>query len=282
MGCMIPREQTTKAVTLLDLHRGPRILVLPNAWDVASARIFEEAGFPAVATTSAGVANSLGYADGQQISRDEMLEVVARIARAVRVPVTADMESAYSATPEGVAETARAVISAGAVGMNFEDSTGDPSMPLFDLAAQAEKIRAIREAAASAGIRLALNARTDVYLARVGEQAGRFDHAVRRANAYREAGADCLFVPGVYDRETIVRLTKAIHGPVNILAGPETPPAAELERFGVARLSVGSGVMRASMALTRRIAIELRDAGTYGFTVNSIPFAEANALFKRT
>ncbi|MGH9396256.1 MAG: isocitrate lyase/PEP mutase family protein [Terriglobia bacterium] len=270
-----------KAQAFLDLHQGPRILVLPNAWDAASARIFEEAGFPAVATTSAGVANSLGYPDGQRIPRSEMLDVVGKIARTVSVPVSADMEAGYASTPKGVAETARAVIAAGAIGMNFEDGTGIRDRPLEALDLQVEKIRAIREAANSLGVHLVLNARTDVYLAQAGEPSTQADEAIRRANAYRQAGADCLFIPGVADAETIAMLAHEIHGPINILAGPSTPPALELERLGVARMSTGSGPMRATMTLVRRIARDLRETGRIkSFIQGSITHTEANRLFE--
>lgn len=270
-----------KAARLRDLHRGPGILVLPNAWDVASARVIEEAGFVAIATTSAGVANALGYPDGERIPRDVMLAVVARIAAAVQAPVTADMEAGYGASIEAVVETARAVIAAGAVGMNLEDTTSTGAGPLEGISRQAEKIRAIRAMCDDAAVPFVLNARTDVYLAEVGAPEGRFDEAVRRLNAYRQAGADCLFVPGVRDAATIERLVQAIDGPVNILAVAGTPPLAELARLGVARVSLGSGPMRATMALLRRIATELRERGTYsGFTENSMAYAEANRLFE--
>src|ERR1700747_3631026 len=157
-------EQARKAETLRKLHNGPRVLVLPNAWDVASARVLEELGYPAIATTSAGVAFALGYPDGQRISRDEMLEMVARIARAVRVPVTADMESGYGITPADMAETTKAIVAAGAVGLNFEDITGDTESSQVDTSLQVEKIRTMREVSASRGVSLVINARTDVYL----------------------------------------------------------------------------------------------------------------------
>ena len=270
-----------KALQLAALHRGPRILILANAWDAASARIFEVAGFPAVATTSAGIANSLGRRDGQQVSREEMLDVVERIAGAVSVPATADMEAGYGDTPESVAGTVRAVLAAGAVGMNLEDAAEPGNNVLAEISFQVEKIKAVREAAASAGVAFVLNARTDVFLRAVGEPASRLDHAIRRANAYSEAGADCLFVPGVVDRETIGRLAREIQGPINILAVAGTPPAAELEKLGVARISVGSGPMRAAMALTRRIARELLDSGTYtAITEGAIPYAEMDQLFQ--
>src|SRR5262252_4587201 len=158
-------EQARKAEAFRNLHHGPKLLLLPNAWDVASARILEEAGHPAIATTSAGIAYSLGYADGQNISRDEMLSVVARIARAVRVPVTADLESGYGSTAKEISETARAAIEAGAVGMNLEDLSGSEQNPLLELSMQIEKIRAVRETAAAMGVPFVLNARTDVFLA---------------------------------------------------------------------------------------------------------------------
>jgi 2-methylisocitrate lyase-like PEP mutase family enzyme len=270
--------QRASAIRFGELHQGPRILVLPNAWDAASARIFEKAGFPAIATTSAGVAFSRGLPDGERIGRAAMLEAVGRIVSAVAVPVTADMVSGFGQTIQDMVEIARDVLRAGAIGMNIEDAAGDTT--LADVALQVEKIQAIRGAVASAGIPLVLNARTDVYLREVGEPAGRFEHAVRRANAYRKAGADCLFVPAVHDAETIRRLTSSIDGPVNVLGGPGTPPVAELERLGVRRVSVGSGPMRATLALTARIAQELLATGTYAALGDAMPYADANRLFE--
>ena len=276
---MNPRVQNEKAMAFRRLHGGSRVLILPNAWDAASARIFEEAGFGAVGTTSAGIAWSLGYPDGEEIGRDEMVEATRRIVRAVAVPVTADIEAGFGATSDEVAETVEAVVSAGAVGVNLEDVTGDPAEPLREVSGQIERIRAAREAASSAGVEVVLNARTDVYWLGVGEKRERFGHAVSRANAYREAGADCLFVPGVDDPEVISSLAKEIEGPLNVLAGPGTPPVDELARLGVARLSVGSGPARAALALVRRISTELLGPGTYtAFTEDAIPYAEANAM----
>ena len=270
-------ELREKAERLRALHAGPRILVLCNAWDAASARIVEEAGFPAVATTSAGIANSLGYPDGQRVSREEMAEAVARVARAVAVPVSADMESGYGLTPEAAAETARAAIAAGAVGMNLEDAIEEREF--IDIHLQADRVRAAREAGEHAGVPLVINARTDVYLSGIGTPAEQFEQAVRRANAYREAGADCLFLPGATDAALIARLVSEIDGPINILAGPATPPVGELERLGVRRVSMGSGPMRATMALLQRIARELAQSGTYtAFTRDTISYTEANRL----
>lgn len=271
-------QQDLKAKTFRSLHHLRSILLLPNAWDVASARIFEEAGFTAIATTSAGIAFAFGYPDGQKIAREEMLGVVARIASAVKLPVTADVEAGYGDRPEDAAETARRVIEVGAVGMNLEDGTHNPDRPLAPLSLQLEKITAVREAAASAKVSVVLNARTDVYLAQVGPSEKRYDEALDRLSRFRDAGADCVFVPGLGDRPTIQRLVAELACPVNILAGPGFPTIAELEKAGVSRVSLGSAPMRATLGLVQRIAQELKATGTYGALDGSMPYAEANRL----
>lgn len=273
--------ESPKTEHLRRLHFGPRLLVLPNAWDVASARIFEDAGFPAIGTTSAGIAASLGYPDGQRIPRGEMLSVVARIARAVSVPVTADVEAAYGLTVQDVVATARAVVESGAVGLNLEDVTGDDENGLVDIALQMEKIQAIHDASAEMGVPLVINARTDIYLLGIGDPATRLARTVQRLNGYRQAGADCLFAPAVRDAETIDQLVRKLDGPLNVLAGPGMPAVAELERLGVARMSVGSGPMRATLGLTQRIAKELREEGACRLMLEgAMPYAEMNALFR--
>jgi 2-methylisocitrate lyase-like PEP mutase family enzyme len=274
--------QAQKAERLRKLHHGPRILVFPNAWDVASARMMEEAGYPAIATSSSGVAAALGYPDGQRISRKEMLEVVARIARAVRVPVTADMEAGYGISVKEMVETAKAVVASGAVGMNLEDVTGDDESSLVDTKLQLEKIRAICEASSSLGVPLVVNARTDIYLLQIGDAATRFERTVERLRAYREAGAGCLFAPGIRDRETISKLVKAVGAPLNILLSPGCPPLGELEKLGVARASAGSAVMRASLGLVQRIGKELMEKGTYeSLFEGAVPFADVNRMMGR-
>src|SRR5438105_664942 len=270
-------ELQKKADSFRAMHGGPAILVLPNAWDVASARVLEEAGMRAIATTSAGIAFSLGYPDGQRISREEMLARVARIAKAVKVPVTADVEAGYGNRPEDAARTARGVIEAGAVGMNLEDGTGDPAHPLIDLSLQLEKIHAIREAALKTGVLLVLNARTDVYLDQVGAPETRYDETLKRVIAFRDAGAECVFVPGLRDRETIRQVVEDVKCPVNILAGPASLSVAELERLGVARVSLGSGPMRATLGMLRRMAEELKNIGTYGALEGAPSHGEVNA-----
>jgi 2-methylisocitrate lyase-like PEP mutase family enzyme len=276
------RVQAEKAEQFRKLHRGPHILVLPNAWDVASARILEELGYPAIATTSAGVAFSLGYPDGQRIRRDEMLGMVERIANSVRVPVTADMEAGYGKTVEDMAETARAVLDAGAVGMNLEDVTGDAENSHVDVKLQVKKISAIHEVSASLGVPLVLNARTDIYLMPIGPAETRFDRTVERLRAYRNAGAHCLFAPGVQDRETIAKLVHALEAPLNILVTPACPSIRELEKMGVARASTGSAAMRATLGLLRRIGKELMETGTYSSLQDgAVPFAEVNQILAR-
>jgi len=271
---------TDAAARLRALHRTPPIFVIPNAWDAASARLFEAEGFPAIATTSAGVAASLGYPDGGVVPSREMIEAVARIARSVKIPVSADIEHAYAATPDAVADVVLRVIAAGAVGINLEDFV--PGAPdLEPLALQLDKIQAIIKAANKAGVRVVINARTDVFLRALGPAEARLGVAVERGRAFLGAGADCVFVPGVRDRETIAALVQRIGGPVNILAVDGTPPIPDLEALGVARVSLGSGPMRATLALVRDVARELKASGTYTtFTSRAMPFNDVNELMK--
>ena len=262
-----------KADAFRRLHAGPGVFVLPNVWDVVTARLVETAGFPALATTSAGVAWALGYPDGERISRDEMLAVVGRIARNVRVPVTADMEAGYGTAPEAAAETARRTIAAGAIGLNLEDGADDGS--LLDVTLHAERIRAVSEAGAAAGVPIVVNARTDAFEIKEWTPAERLGEAVRRANAYHSAGADCLFVPHVSDAETIARLAREIEGPLNVIAGPPAPPIPELARLGVRRASLGPRLIQATLGLLRRVVLELRAHGTYEAMRDLIvPFGE--------
>jgi 2-methylisocitrate lyase-like PEP mutase family enzyme len=275
-------QQRIKANRLRELHHAPQLLLLPNVWDVASARIVENAGFPALATTSAGVAFTLGYPDGEKLSRDEMLAVVARIASAVNVPVSADVEAGYGHRPEDAALTARAVIQAGAVGLNLEDGTEDSSNPLVELSLQLEKLAAVRQEAKDADVPIVINARTDVFLLNVGPPESRYDEAMRRAAAFKHAGADCVFLPGLRDPETIARFVRELNFPVNILAGPGFPSAAELEKMGVARVSLGSAPMRATLGLLQRMAQELLASGTYQSLAGAPSHAEVNQMMHKT
>jgi 2-methylisocitrate lyase-like PEP mutase family enzyme len=273
-------SQRQGAEALRELHAGPGLLLLPNAWDVVTARLLEAAGFPAIATTSAGIAWALGYVDGERISRGEMLAVVRRIAAAVRVPVTADVEAGYGSGLAAASETARGVIAAGAVGLNLEDatSTGD----LIDAGTQVDRIRAVRAAGAAARVPLVINARTDAFAVRAWDPARQFAEAVRRATAYHAAGADCLFVPHVSDGDTIGRLARELPGPLNVIAGPPAPPLAELARLGVRRASLGPRLVQAALGSVRRVVTELRQRGTYDALADLlIPFAELQQLMAR-
>jgi 2-methylisocitrate lyase-like PEP mutase family enzyme len=270
--------QSEKAIQFRQLHRGPAPLILPNVWDVASARIFEEAGFPALATTSAGIAFSLGYPDGQRILPEEMIARIGRIARGVRVPLSADIESGYGPTPEGATKITRDLIQAGAIGMNLEDASGDPGHPLLDLELAVEKIKAVREAAMQAGVPVVVNARTDVYLLPNAQAATGYDEAHRRLIAYRDAGADCVFAPGLKDADTIKRLARDLQCPLNILAVAGSPSIPELQKLGVARVSLGSGPMRATLTLLRRMSEELKSSGTYSALNGAVPHAEMNRI----
>lgn len=282
---MTIRNQAELARQFLELHHGPRMLVLPNAWDVASARIFEDAGFSAIGTTSAGIANSFGYPDGQKIPREEMLAAVRRIAEAVDVPVTADVEAGFGSTPEEVAGTAQAVIAAGAVGMNLEDGVEGNHDSLADVNLQKEIIRAVMEVVEGAGMPFVLNARTDVFLNGIGPAETRLARTIERLNLYHAAGAASLFAPGVKDAETIAQLVRGVAGPLNILATVGSPPVEELQRLGVARVSVGSGPMRAALGFLGRMARQLREEGVFTLmTEGAVPYADANRLVlpKRT
>lgn len=263
-------------------HEQPGVVVLPNAWDAGSAVMMQRAGFPFIATTSAGVAYTMGLPDGQRVSRERMLEVVANIVEAVDVPVTADLEAGYGDDPEAVALTVHGAIAAGAVGCNIEDATGRKDRPLYDIGLATERIRAGAEAARASGKPFVLNARTDPYLVRRGADAVNFEEAVRRANAYREAGASCLFVPGSLDEATMAGLVKEIHGPLNVLGArggnPSPLGVADLERIGIRRISIGASLCVATFGLVQRALAELHQHGTFGYVASALPNATVNAI----
>ncbi len=271
--------QRAKAEAFRAMHDRSRLLVLPNAWDAMSARVIEDAGARAIATTSAGVAFSIGYPDGEAVPRDEMIAAIARIARVVTVPVSADIESGFAHDTREIADTVRRVIDAGAVGINLEDQVHDGSHSLYDLDVAVDRVSAAREAANSAGVPIVINARTDVYLLGIGEPDTRFEHAIRRANAYHKAGADCLFLPAVSRRADIERIVPALNGPLNLLAFPGIPALADLERLGVARLSVGTRLTLNAMSSLKKTVAELLSAGTYQSTLEATTtYADANRL----
>jgi 2-methylisocitrate lyase-like PEP mutase family enzyme len=294
----VTRHQT-QADQFRSLHHAGTPLILVNAWDAASARIVEAAGASAVATTSAGVAWSLGAPDGDALGRDLAVGLVSRVAAAVAVPVTADIESGFGATPADVGQTVLAVIQAGAVGVNIEDAwrgsesgdvagrdigeSGDVAGRdsgaglLRAVADQCARLAAARAAARESGVPVFINARVDTFLC----GAGGIEDTVARASAYLEAGADGVFVPGVVDPETIAALVAAIAAPLNVLVGPGAPPVPELARLGVARASLGSAVAQAAYAVAQRAAVEAFGPGTYEAVSDALDYGVINGLMGR-
>jgi 2-methylisocitrate lyase-like PEP mutase family enzyme len=284
--------QSQKAARLLELHHGPSPLVLINAWDAASAAMVEHCGLPAVATSSAAVANAMGFADGQHLPWAQMLEVVGRIARAVQVPVTADIEAGFAPDLKGLETSITQIIAAGAVGVNLEDALPGHEHfgPLYPVAEQIARIQTARRAGAAQGIHLVINARVDAYWQSGVQPEEALRNTLDRGKAYILAGADCIFVPGLRNPEhirTLVDHLRGVHqeaqhpdGPVNILAGPGVPSIPELTKLGVKRVSYGSGPHRAAMGLLCSMADEAKTSGTYtALTEGAVPYAEINGLF---
>ncbi|MGI5195783.1 isocitrate lyase/PEP mutase family protein [Streptomyces sp. CA-288835] len=263
--------QPDNARLFRSLHTPTEPLALANAWDVASALVIEAAGASAIATTSAGVAWSLGCPDGDILPRDRALELIGRIVAAVAVPVTADIEGGYGKNAADVAETIAGVLAAGAVGVNIEDGTRPPT----ELAA---RLATARQTADRTGADLFLNARIDTFLSGPGDPDTRLKETLSRAHMYVDAGADGIFVPGVTDTATIAALARDISVPLNVMAGPGTPTVAELGALGVARVSLGSGVAQVAYAAARRAAKDLFGTGGYDSLADGMAFPELNAL----
>lgn len=269
---MTSGSSTDKAAALLALHAGPGF-VLPNAWDAGSARILEQVGFPAIATTSAGIAWSCGVPDGGAIDRDAMLEHIGRIVAAVSVPVTADLEAGYGATADEVARTVARAVELGVVGANLEDAEAGG---LFGIEEAVARIEAARAAAPSGTF--VLNARTDTYFA--GTAGDVFAETVERAVRYFEVGADCVFVPGVVEEDTISRLAAAIPGPLNVVAGlANSIDAPTLFSLGVKRVSLGGSLARAALSMLERAGRELLDSGTLSFLDGAIAYPDLQRRF---
>lgn len=271
-------SQQAKAKLFQSLHLNEPVLVLVNAWDVASARVVEAAGATAIATTSAGVAWSLGYPDGDALDVDRAVDLIARVAAAVSLPVTADIESGYAADAAGVGRTVARMLEAGAVGVNLEDADHGGAAPLRPVADQVERIAAARAAAEQAGIALYINARTDTYLRSVGEPAQRLPETLERSRAYLEAGASGIFVPGITEQATVAELVEGIPAPLNLLVGPGAPSVPELGKLGVARVSAGSSVAAAAYAVARAAATEMSTSGGYTALAGELDYGTLNGL----
>ncbi|MDG6968622.1 MAG: isocitrate lyase/phosphoenolpyruvate mutase family protein [Nitrososphaerota archaeon] len=271
-------DQVEKAEAFRRLHDRKDVLVLPNAWDVPSARVFEDEGFPAVATSSAGMLVSLGYPDGEGIPHGEFVGAVGRIARVLSVPLNADVVGGFGDSPEGVARSVKAVVEAGAVGINIEDFAHG-SKELLPLRSQLERLRSLIRLREETGVPFVINARTDAIRFAVGDEGAKMREAIRRAEAYRDLGVDCVYPMGLSSADSISAFVKALDFPVNVMVRKGLPPVPELKRLGVARVSFGPSASYAALGLLRRASREVREKGTYGnLTEGAITFDELNAL----
>jgi len=284
---MVSSVQKEKAELFLKYHHGKEILVLLNSWDIGSSKLIEACGYKAIATTSMGVAASLGYPDCQVITLSEIIQVTTGIVNAVKVPVSVDIEAGYGNNLDEIIESVKKIIATGIVGVNIEDSI-DLSPVLIDETEFCERISAIRALSDSLGLHLVINARTDSFYTSSGSLQEKLSESIKRGNKYREAGADCIFVQPVSDKKTISTLVKEINAPINILANPTigagvTPSIKELQDLGVARVSLGSGLMKATLALIKKVADELSEKGTYNILLDTLtPLPEAAMAYKMT
>jgi 2-methylisocitrate lyase-like PEP mutase family enzyme len=282
---MVSSIQKEKAELFLKFHQDKEILVLLNSWDIGSSKLIEACGYRAIATTSMGIAASLGYPDCQVIQLSDMIQTITGIANGVQVPVTVDLEAGYGNDVDEIVDSVKKVIATGIVGINIEDSI-DLNPILIDEMEFCERISAIRALSDSLGFHLVINARTDSFYTSSRSLREKLSESIKRGNKYREAGADCIFVQPVWEKETISTLVKEINAPINILANPGIgagipPSVSELQDLGVARLSLGSGLMKATLALIKKVADELSEKGTYNILLDTLtPLPEAAMAYK--
>ncbi|MBV8777446.1 MAG: isocitrate lyase/phosphoenolpyruvate mutase family protein [Alphaproteobacteria bacterium] len=278
---MTTRDQAAEAEAFRALHRGPQLLLMANAWDAVTARLFEAEGYAAVATTSGGVSWALGYADGEAAPWDEVVGQTARIARAVSVPVTADIEAGFGDTPQAVGRSIADIIRAGAVGVNLEDGLKAGTPPMRTIEDAAARIRAARETARAAAVPIVINARTDLWIKNIGDEASRLDEAVARGRAYLAAGADCFYPIGLRETATIERLVRALNAPVNINVRAGYPSVAELEALGVRRVTTATQLTLVALEATRRVAREIRQTGRFDAISPGIAHPEMQQLMAK-
>ncbi len=279
---MDKQTQIAKAKTFHKLHDRSRLLLLPNAWDAGSAALLARHGFPAIATTSGGMAWSLGYPDGQQAPLAEVLAATARITRVTDLPVTVDLESGYGETPEAVAAAVHGAIDADAIGINLEDSLPGHG-PLREIDAAAARIHAARSAATEAGVPIMINARVDVWMQPdMADPASGLDAAIRRAQAYLAAGADGIFPIGLADRSTLIALVQALDAPVNVAATPGGPSLDELARIGVARVSTATRFAALALGAVNAAATRLLHDGGVDCLASDFGYADAQRMFDRS
>jgi 2-methylisocitrate lyase-like PEP mutase family enzyme len=268
-----------KALTFSELHSSDEIFIMANAWNAGSAILLEEAGFSSIGTTSAGIAYSLGVADSQgDLDFDTALDETQRIAAAVNIPVSMDAENGYGDSPGYVFSNVTRIIETGVVGASIEDFTGDKSHPLYDIELATDRIRAAKQATENLKYPFVLTARAECYLVGHGDP---FEESLKRVNRYREAGADCLFVPGIKDIETISKLVTEVDGPISVVMGLSGTPisVAELQDAGVSRISIGGSLARATFGFVRNAAKEMLDQGSFLYSGEQIPDGELCSLF---
>ncbi len=261
------------------MHHAKELLVLPNAWDAASAFIFAKAGFKAIGTSSAGIAYSLAYPDGEYISFTDILESSQRMLNRISVALTVDIETGYSQKIEEIKENVKQIIKLGAVGINIEDGLTKPVASLKDMAEQSEIIKAISEVKQELDIPFVINARIDSYWLNLGDDKAKFKETLARADSYKNAGADCIFIPAKLNKQTIKLLAQEISLAINIIASPKCLSIKELEDLGVARLSLGSGPARASLGLNQTIANELINSNFNSIYKHALSYTDSNSLF---
>jgi 2-methylisocitrate lyase-like PEP mutase family enzyme len=269
-----------KSRRLRELIGAPEILIMPGVYDVLSALLFEQMGFKAIQGTSGGIASALGYPDGEVMSRELFIETCRNFAAAVSVPFNADGERGYG-DEEGVRETVRALVAAGVAGMNLEDGAAKGSGALVEQTQQLRKIKAVMETRKELGSEFFLNARVDAFHVVTGDPKKALDEAIRRGNAYAEAGGDCIFYLNLHSAETIGLVVKEVKAPISILAGPQSPSVRELQDLGVARVSYGSAFLKAAIGATRRLAQEILEKGTTTAMRDGMQTPELNALVSR-
>lgn len=282
---MVSSIQKEKAELFLKYHHDKEILVLLNSWDIGSSKLIEACGYKAIATTSMGIAASLGYPDCQVIQLHEMIEAITGIVNAVHVPVTVDIEAGYGNNLDEIIDSVKKIIATGIVGINIEDSI-NLSPVLIDEMEFCERISAIRALSDSLGFHLVINARTDSFYTSLGSPQEKLSESIKRGNKYHEAGADCIFVQPVWEKEMIAVLVKEINAPINILSNPTIgkglpPSVGELQDLGVARVSLGSSLMKATLALIKKAADELSEKGTYNILLDALtPVPDAVTAYK--
>jgi 2-methylisocitrate lyase-like PEP mutase family enzyme len=269
-----------KSRRLRELVRAPEILVMPGAYDVLSALLFEQMGFKAIQGTSGGIAAALGYADGEVMSRDDFIEISGSFAGAVSVPFNADGERGYG-DEDGVRETVRDLASRGVAGMNLEDGAAKGKGGLVELSEQLRKIKAVMASKRELGSEFFLNARVDAFHVYPDDPKKALDEAIRRGNAYAEAGGDCIFYLFLHSAEIIGRIAKEVKAPISILAGPQSPSVSQLQDLGVARVSYGSGFLKAAITGAKRLAEEILEKGTCDLLKQGVQTPEISALVAR-